>query len=324
MVVLAGLASRDHWPAIGSVFRTIKNAGPYMEGYVIEAMFKMGEINDALDRLRERYDLMVNGTNCTTLWEWFSDHIPGPHWPDVTKNHAWSGAPVSSLIRYIAGISPTKPGYNNYQVCPNLGALESVNAVVPSVKGNICVSISRDEKVFSLSLVSPDQTTAAVGIPKNALGDHPIHTIKAQNTIIWQDGYYVSGGSGIGWNGETEQFYSFNVEPGSYDFIALPDLSAVIPRNRSFGMVQATNFPNPFNDQTTIRIEAPIGQPFCVQIYDLNGSEVFEFSDHCSKEVETIVWDGNDSNKLPLPSGMYICQITLGLLKKNLKMILIR
>ena len=63
-----------------------------MENYVLTALCEMGYTDDAYKRMMSRYyNLAVNDSS--TLWEDF--YILG------TKNHAWSGAPVTIAYRYL-------------------------------------------------------------------------------------------------------------------------------------------------------------------------------------------------------------------------------
>ncbi|NIY18059.1 MAG: glycoside hydrolase, partial [Nitrospinaceae bacterium] len=101
---------------------------PYMEAHVLEALFMMGHADDAFRRMKKRYTAMVE-SDISTLWEDFSRV--------GTLNHAWSGAPLSLLCKYGAGIAPVTPGYETYRVMPQMGPLKHIKTTVPSVKGDI-------------------------------------------------------------------------------------------------------------------------------------------------------------------------------------------
>jgi hypothetical protein len=57
--------------------------------------------------------------------------------------HAWGASPVYLLGRYFLGVSPTKPGYAEYEVRPLLGDLEWMRGAVPTPFGFIHVEMSR-------------------------------------------------------------------------------------------------------------------------------------------------------------------------------------
>lgn len=84
------------------------------------------------------------------------------------------------------------------------------------------------------------------------------------------------------------------------------------------------NYPNPFNPSTTIRFDIPISgqsQIFDVriEIYDMLGREVFQFSDVKSPGSYEIRFDGTD-----LASGMYFYKLSAGTFSDTKKMVLIK
>ena len=91
MAVLSGLAKEEHYAQLREVLVTVFNATTYMEGYVLEALCRMGYKEDAYLRMISRYYPLIVNEN-TTLWEDF--YLLG------TKNHAWSGAPLTIVSRY--------------------------------------------------------------------------------------------------------------------------------------------------------------------------------------------------------------------------------
>ncbi len=96
MAVLVGLAKQTHYRDIRKVLVSTYNASTYMEGYVCEALFVMGYYEDGFKRIMSRYHPLIKNEN-STLWEDFM--ILG------TKNHAWTGAPLTLFYRYFAGVS---------------------------------------------------------------------------------------------------------------------------------------------------------------------------------------------------------------------------
>ncbi|MBO5774015.1 MAG: alpha-L-rhamnosidase N-terminal domain-containing protein, partial [Clostridia bacterium] len=103
LAVLAGLASENQYATILKVLTTTKNASPYMEYYVLEALCKMGKYEEAVTRIKERYNDMVT-EDYSTLWEFWNS------WQG-TMNHAWSGGPLVIMSKHIAGITPLDAGY---------------------------------------------------------------------------------------------------------------------------------------------------------------------------------------------------------------------
>lgn len=95
LAVLVGLADSEKYVYIKDVLISVFNSSTYMEGYVVDALCEMGYKELAFKRLMSRYyNLTVNENS--TLWEDF--YILG------TKNHAWTGAPLTSVYRHFLGL----------------------------------------------------------------------------------------------------------------------------------------------------------------------------------------------------------------------------
>ncbi|MBD5780072.1 glycoside hydrolase [Pelagicoccus sp. NFK12] len=208
MAVLAGLASPNKYPAIKKVLEEQEFASPYMEKYVLEALCVMGEEEASLQRMKKRYTVMVDAPY-TTLWEFWKTGGMG------TYNHGWN-APNTILSQYIAGVAVVDPAWETYHVKPQLGSLNSIQVRVPSVKGDIDVDINKTDKTFSIQLLSPEETTALVGIPKKHF---EITEIKANDTPIWS-GEPIANLEGITPAGEDQNYLLFTVAPGQWTFTA--------------------------------------------------------------------------------------------------------
>lgn len=163
LAVVSGLADPDKYVYIFNVLSTQMHASPYMEKYVIEALFQMGYDIFALQRLKKRYAKMVNHPTISTMWEGWGIGEEG--YGGGTTNHAWSGGGLTLLSQYVAGISPIDPGYTKFSVRPQIGSLYHVKATVPSIKGDINVEVTKNES-YTIRLDVPSQTTAEVRIPK--------------------------------------------------------------------------------------------------------------------------------------------------------------
>lgn len=162
-------AGKDRYTPIRDVLWSVRNATPYMEGYVLEALCRMGFHETAMLRMRERYALLVCNDN-STLWEDFT--VLG------TRNHAWSGGPLTILYRHIAGIDTDTPGFASFHVLPCLCGLNRITATVPSVLGLIRVTVERTEATFRLELLVPEGTTAVAGLPLQDLPASRRHGIR--------------------------------------------------------------------------------------------------------------------------------------------------
>ncbi len=221
LAVVAGIAGPDKYAALREVLDAHRNASPYMEKYVLESLFMMGEAQLGLDRMRQRYVKMV-GSEITTLWEGW-DGYGGCN----GYNHAWSGGPLTMMSQYVIGVAPDKVAYEQYHVLPQLGDLTTLEGVVPTVKGNIQVSLKRDAASFGLKLLSPNGTRAVVGLPQEK--GRRIVSVTLNGKTVWKKGKPGEPVRGMACKGEDERYCRFEVVPGSWSFSALYDGVSSIP-----------------------------------------------------------------------------------------------
>lgn len=112
LAVLSGLADIEDYPLMSQVLSTVKNASPYMERFVLEALCEMGEFSLAKTRMLSRYEGMITH-EASTLWEdWSPEAISG------TINHGWAGGPLVVMSKYFAGIRPLSAGYQSWSISP--------------------------------------------------------------------------------------------------------------------------------------------------------------------------------------------------------------
>ncbi|WP_185154124.1 alpha-L-rhamnosidase C-terminal domain-containing protein [Fulvivirga sp. M361] len=163
LAVVAGLADEERYESISQVLKTQKHASPYMEKYVLEALFQMGYEAYALERMKERFSKMVNHTETSTLWEGWGIGAEG--YGGGTTNHAWSGGGLTLLSQYVAGISPVKPGYEVFRINPQLTEFNTIKAKVPSIKGIIVLEVNRKGDTYNLTTQVPEETKALICIP---------------------------------------------------------------------------------------------------------------------------------------------------------------
>lgn len=159
---------------------TNQNCSPYMEKYVLEALFKLGYPDDALARMQSRYSAMA-ANSCTTLWELFP--------ATGGFNHGWSSGPISLLDEDVAGITPTSPAFATFNVQPALGTtLDCADANVPSPNGVISVSAARDGADYRVSVRVPSGSSALAFQPANGgLLSGAALSIQGESTAVMDD-----------------------------------------------------------------------------------------------------------------------------------------
>lgn len=164
LAVTAGIAPDSVFRRLRNVMTTHKNASPYMEMYVLRALCETGYTDDALTRLRSRYKAMADSVY-TTLWEHFSPLRTS------SLNHAWSGAPLLILSRYVAGIEPIKPAFREFRVCPHMGDLGyvSTSLTVPAGRINLMVDTRGG---YTMKVDVPKSCKARLLLPAGYVGYH--------------------------------------------------------------------------------------------------------------------------------------------------------
>lgn len=177
LAVLSGLAEKEQYDTITNVLTTTQNSSPYMEYYVLEALCKMGEYKAAYDRIKDRYEGMVNA-DYSTLWE-FWDAWRG------TKNHAWSGGPLVIMSKHFAGITPLSAGYEKVKIDPQYTLSDSMNCTVPSVKGLITLDYEKTSENYIINLTLPEGMKAVLHVPTNAV-------VNINSQVYYQNGEYVN------------------------------------------------------------------------------------------------------------------------------------
>lgn len=187
LAVVSGLADKEKYPAILNVLKRSEHASPYMEKYVIEALFKMEQGKYGIERMKKRFAEMVNDPERSTLYEGWGIGPDG--FPGGTTNHAWSGGGLTIMSQYVCGIYPTIPGYEEYTICPQPAGVKQAETLVPTVKGNIQVSFTDDAKAFTLNVSSPDGMKAIICLPTTS------KTISLNGEVIWSKGKLIPHGA---------------------------------------------------------------------------------------------------------------------------------
>ena len=214
IAVLNGIAGEAKYKTILNLLKKTMNSSPYMEKYVLDAMCKIGTMEDVQKRIKTRYHEMVEGELAySTLWE-FWDRTKG------TKNHAWSGGPLITMSKFMGGVAPTAPGYETYKVEPNMGTLKHIDMLVPSIKGNIKVELNRDRsnKWFELRLTAPANAAATVYVPCIKFADNAV--IELNTVKVVENGKYIGGVDGVKFVTVENGRYVFEVSEGQWDFYA--------------------------------------------------------------------------------------------------------
>ncbi len=137
----------------------------YGAQYLLEALFEAGLDDDAIhlmtrDEPRSWLNMLRAGSTIT-MEAWDIKYKPNLDW-----NHAWGAAPANIIPRYVLGVRPLAPGFGRVLIRPQVGSLEAVQGIVPTVRGPISVGVrARPGRLFKLTVTLPVNVEARLEIP---------------------------------------------------------------------------------------------------------------------------------------------------------------
>ena len=142
-----------------SVIEFIKTRGMacsvYGAQYLMEALYKAGAEDYALKMMTATHDrswynmIMVGST--ITMEAWDMKYKPNSDW-----NHAWGAVPANIIVRNMWGIKPSKPGFEEVTIIPQLAHLKQSSIVVPTIRGAIkCNYEKENDKLRKFAIEIP-------------------------------------------------------------------------------------------------------------------------------------------------------------------------
>lgn len=222
MAIYAGLADISRYDGILEVLKSTYNSGPYMEKYVLEAMYMMGADDEALVRMLNRFTPFTEDGYPTLPEIWKDQTLYNG---DESKNHAWTGSPLSLLYIYNAGITSTSAGFKTIQIRPQLGGLNNISAKVERAVGAILVNVEKNSDGYVMSVTIPDGASSAViYVPRIKGVDTKVSLF---GNTVYANGSPVNANmpSGVSFVGEDEEFIGFSVLSGEYEFTSGENVS---------------------------------------------------------------------------------------------------
>ena len=131
---------------------TLTQATYYFKFYLFRALTKAGLAERYLDELAPWRTMLELGL---TTWA----ETPEPTRSD---SHAWSAHPSLDLLTTVAGITPAEPGFGRVRLRPALGTLTSLDASVPTPKGEVAVSYRREGATLTAEVSLPAGVTGTL------------------------------------------------------------------------------------------------------------------------------------------------------------------
>ncbi|MBQ3388592.1 MAG: hypothetical protein IJG60_05215 [Thermoguttaceae bacterium] len=136
----------------------------YGSQFLLDALYRGSDGETPLrymtDTGRRSWYNMIRAGSTISLEAWDDIYKPNQDW-----NHAWGAAPANIIPRCLAGVKPLSPGFAEIQIKPQTASLREVDAVVPTIRGPVSVSVRRGDESYTLETVTPANTRSEVSLP---------------------------------------------------------------------------------------------------------------------------------------------------------------
>ncbi len=121
---------------------------PAVATFMPVAMFELGMDSEAIEYIRSKWTgIHPNGT--------FMEHFVEDN--NTSMCHAWSAGPVMLLPRYVLGIRPVSPGWEEVEVTPHPGGLEWAEGSVLTPLGEVKIAWEKRDGKVKLNVDAPEK-----------------------------------------------------------------------------------------------------------------------------------------------------------------------
>lgn len=131
---------------------TLTPATYYFRFYLTRALAKAGLAERYIDQLGPWHEMLALGL---TTW------AEKPE-PTRSDSHAWSAHPSLDLLATVAGIQPAEPGFGRVHLRPALGTLTSLDASIPTPRGEVAVRYRREGAALRAEVTLPPGVTGTL------------------------------------------------------------------------------------------------------------------------------------------------------------------
>lgn len=111
-----------------------------------------------------------------------------------------------------------------------------------------------------------------------------------------------------------------SVEVSDYNGATMESTFNTLPS--TFGLAQ--NYPNPFNPSTVIALNLPSASEWTIQVYNIAGQLVKNYSGNDVAGTVEVIWDGTDMSNAQVASGIYFYKATANNFSATKKMVLMK
>lgn len=177
--VAQSISSRltGNWSPIGAVAPELpENISPFISSFEIQAHFKIGRTDRALELIRRSwgwYQNHPNGTGSTVIegylvngtFGYRSSRGYGYDASYVSHAHGWSAGPTSALTEYVVGLSVTGPAGRTWALRPQFGDLKNAEAGFMTDLGKFQAKWVWNDDWYELNFTTPTRTSGEVELP---------------------------------------------------------------------------------------------------------------------------------------------------------------
>lgn len=197
LAVISGIADESKYGEIFNVLKTQEYASPYMERYVMEALFQMGQGDYAMRRLKKRIAPMVNDKDYPTLWEFWDARKRG--FRVGSSNHAWSGGGLIVIAQKLMGAETIDPCWRRFKIDPQYVTFGEASLSFLTLSGTVSTAFKRDKTQLTMSVGVPAKTEALVYIPSTATDRITIDGRALRTDRIVTDAQWAKAGKTAVW-----------------------------------------------------------------------------------------------------------------------------
>ncbi|EFX03327.1 alpha-l-rhamnosidase [Grosmannia clavigera kw1407] len=168
----------------------------FISYFEVAARFKASPetAQSALEELRRLYGWMSTHDPTVTFWEGIGADGAPYEGGFTSMAHGWSTGIVPLLMNFVIGVSPTAPGFREWNLRPVLDTIDLTwaSALVPTPSGGIWVQWEKLADGFTLLVDSPATTKCTISVPFVAGASH---TVSVDGTVVYDEEteHFVSG-----------------------------------------------------------------------------------------------------------------------------------
>ncbi|KAF2796060.1 glycoside hydrolase family 78 protein [Melanomma pulvis-pyrius CBS 109.77] len=161
----------------------------FISYFEISARFEANLTDGAIEQIKRMYGWMATNDPQVTMWEGIGADGSLYEGGFTSCAHGWSTGVLPALSNYVLGVKPTRTGFAEFSVKPNIPeGVTWARGVVPSPLGDVGVDWKVDGNGFNLKLTAPKGSKATVSVPAAEKG-----TVGVDEQVVWENGENIEG-----------------------------------------------------------------------------------------------------------------------------------